>query len=132
MNKNDTACRLTHKPSGIAVEAQVHRSLIQNQKEAMKKLRQKLFEIKFNQQMSQLKQSRKSQVGNMDRNEKIRTYNYNRNQITDHRIGESKIVQNLNQFFSGNADFGVLDGFYDSLDAKNKQETVEAILKNDP
>ena len=60
-----------------------------------------LFEQKFNKDMTELSKSRKSQTGNMDRNEKIRTYNYSRNMITDHRVGISKTVPSLAQFFHG-------------------------------
>ena len=66
---------------------------------AIEKIRQVLFEQKFNEEMAIVNKSRKSQIGNMDRNEKIRTYNYTRNMITDHRINMSKVVQSIPGFF---------------------------------
>lgn len=89
VNKRSTAVRVTHMPTGLIVFSQTERSQPQNKEIALEILRAKLYEMKREREISQLSQERQSQIGNADRSEKIRTYNYPQNRITDHRIGKS-------------------------------------------
>lgn len=86
INKTESAIRLTHKPTGIVVTCQDEKSQLKNKEQAFKVLRSKLYEKYKNEQESEVAQTRKSQVGTGDRSERIRTYNYTQNRVTDHRI----------------------------------------------
>lgn len=87
INKTESAIRIIHKPTGIVVECQDERSQFKNKDKAMKLLRAKLYDIKQREQSDKIAGERRSQVGTGDRSERIRTYNFRENRVSDHRIG---------------------------------------------
>jgi peptide chain release factor 1 len=104
VNTTDSAVRVTHLPTGMVVSCQDEKSQLQNKERALKILRARLYEKAQAEQDAELSAARRSQVGTGDRSERIRTYNFPQNRVTDHRIGMS--VHNL---------AGVLEGQIDEL-----------------
>ncbi len=102
MQKNDTAVRIVHKPTGIVVTCESERSLTQNKLRALSVLRARLYEMERRRQQSEIEQARRSQVGTGERSEKIRTYNFPQNRVTDHRIGMT--TYNLPDVLEGDLD----------------------------
>lgn len=87
VNTTDSAVRLTHIPTGIIVYSQTERSQIKNKEKAIKIMQTRLYDLKMKEQEEKLGVERRSKIGTGDRSEKIRTYNYPQNRVTDHRIG---------------------------------------------
>ncbi len=99
VNKVETAIRIKHKPTGVIVVSQQSKSQAANKEYALKILRSKLFQFEQEKRRDTLSKTRKAQIGNQDRSEKIRTYNYPQNRVTDHRIKKS--WYNLDQIMNG-------------------------------
>lgn len=102
VNTTDSAVRITHLPSGIVVTCQNERSQIQNKEKCMQMLRTRLYEEEMRKQEEELGNERRSKIGTGDRSEKIRTYNYPQNRVTDHRIGYT--TKNLDRVMEGHLD----------------------------
>jgi len=99
VNKVETKVILTHIPSGIVVTCQTERTQLGNRNRAMKMLKSKLYEIEMEKQTSEISSQRKSMVKSGDRSDKIRTYNFPQNRLTDHRIGLT--LYNLDRIIDG-------------------------------
>ncbi|NNE73851.1 MAG: peptide chain release factor 1 [Acidimicrobiales bacterium] len=102
VNTTDSAVRITHKPTGITVSMQDEKSQIQNKAKALRVLRARLLKAEEERQQAELSAARKDQVKSGDRSEKIRTYNFKENRVTDHRIGLT--VYNLDKVLAGELD----------------------------
>lgn len=119
VQKNSTAVRLYHKPTGMIVTCQDERSQLQNKLRALSILRARLYEIELAKRQAELEADRRSQVGSGERSEKIRTYNYPQNRVTDHRIGYSSY--NLPAVMDGD-----IDQFIDELSTRDEADKLAA------
>jgi len=129
VNTTDSACRLIHLPSGTTVECQEERSQHKNKQKALIKLKNLLYQKEFNTMNEKVAKSRKLQIGTMNRNEKIRTYNFNRHMITDHRLGESRTVQNITAFLTGSYGYDLLEEFRSGLERIDRLDKLEEKIK---
>jgi peptide chain release factor 1 len=119
VNKVETAVRITHRPSGVIVACQQERSQFQNRERAMKMLRAKLYEMKLNEQTEGTAAQRKSMIKSGDRSDKIRTYNFPQNRVTDHRIGLT--LYNLSEIIEGK-----LDDLIDQIRLADRAEKLKS------
>ena len=119
INKTSSAVRLIHKPTGIVVACQEERSQFQNREKCMNMLASKLYEMERERQDAQLSGTRKSQVGSGMRNEKIRTYNFPQDRVTDHRIGLT--LHNIQGFMDGDLDV-MIDALTTAAQAERLRE----------
>jgi len=119
VQKNATAVRITHLPTGMVVACQDERSQLQNKQRAMSILRARLFEMEEERQRLEVDEARRFQVGSGDRSEKIRTYNYPQSRVTDHRINMSSY--NLPAVMEGD-----IDMFIDELATRDEAERLAA------
>lgn len=119
VNTTDSAVRITHVPTGITVAIQDEKSQHKNKDKAMKVLKARLYEVEMESQLSKSSASRKAQVGSGDRSERIRTYNYPQNRITDHRVGLT--LYRLDEVMAG----GLLDEVIDPITAHFQAEAIK-------
>lgn len=126
VNKSESAIRIVHIPTGLAVECQEERTFHRNKHIAMKRLHGRLYQIEFNKQSTSQRTMRKSQTGARTRNEKIRTYNYAQDRITDHRLsGGAGTVHDLDEFLAGQEFF---DEFIMKVNKSIERQRLNDIL----
>ncbi|XP_056617086.1 peptide chain release factor 1-like, mitochondrial isoform X2 [Triplophysa dalaica] len=125
VNTTDSAVRIVHLPTGIVSECQQERSQIKNKEKAMTLLRAKLYSTRLEEETSKRYQARKLQIGTKGRSEKIRTYNFSQDRITDHRIG--KTIHDVHGFLQGEE---LLEEMIEFLQQFSEQESLMDILKD--
>jgi peptide chain release factor 1 len=119
VNTTDSAVRITHVPTGLVVQCQDEKSQLKNKSKALKILRSRLYDLEMEKQRAGRADLRRSQVGTGDRSERIRTYNFPQNRVTDHRIGLT--VHQLSQVMDGG-----FDPFIDALVANAQVEALKS------
>jgi len=123
VNTTYSAVRITHIPTGLVVSCQDEKSQIKNKAKALRVLRSRLYDIAMQEQHKAIAQNRKNQVGTGDRSEKIRTYNFPQNRVTDHRIGIT--IYSLQDFMDGNVG-AMVDALITHFQAEKLKEAVES------
>ena len=118
VNTTDSAVRITHLPTGIVVQCQDERSQFQNRGRALSILRARLYDLEYRRQFDEIDEARREQVGSGERSEKIRTYNFPQNRVTDHRIGLS--IHRLEDVLAGE-----IDEIIDQLAASERAERLK-------
>jgi peptide chain release factor 1 len=121
VNTTDSAVRITHLPTGIVVSMQDEKSQLQNKQKAMRVLRARLYEAERERQQAELAAARRSQVGTGQRAEKIRTYNFPENRLTDHRVKHT--AHRLDQVLDGD-----LEEFTEALQAEERRRALETAV----
>ncbi|MGA9371870.1 MAG: peptide chain release factor 1 [Solirubrobacterales bacterium] len=119
VNTTDSAVRITHKPTGLVVSMQDEKSQLQNREKAMRVLRARLLEREIDEQQAKIASERRAQVGSGERSEKIRTYNFPQDRITDHRVKHT--ASGVDRVLGGE-----LDEFTDALASEEKRRRLEA------
>jgi peptide chain release factor 1 len=119
VNTTDSAVRVTHLPTGLVVAMQDEKSQLQNKTKALRVLRARLLELEREKQEEELSAARRSQIGRGARAEKIRTYNYPDNRVTDHRVNLT--IKRLDRIVEGD-----LDEFTEALGAEERRQALEA------
>jgi peptide chain release factor 1 len=119
VNTTDSAVRITHVPTGLVVAMQDEKSQLQNKQKALRVLRARLYELERAKQQAQLSAARNSQIGSGERAEKIRTYNYAENRLTDHRI--KLTLHRLDSILNGD-----LEEVTEALQGEDRRLSLEA------
>jgi peptide chain release factor 1 len=122
VNTTDSAVRITHLPTGLVVSIQDERSQQQNRVKAMRVLRSRLYEAERQRIAEERSKDRKSQIGTSARSDRIRTYNFTQNRVTDHRVGQSK--HDMAGFMRGE----LLDDFLEALLALEQEEELARVV----
>ena len=125
VNTTDSAVRITHLPTGLMVSCQDQKSQFQNKEKAFRVLRARLYQIEIERHRQGIAGERRSQVGGGDRSEKIRTYNYRENRVTDHRIGLT--LKSLDRVLEGE-----IDQMINALAAQERSERLVSSLSASP